>query len=259
MGTPSTTDERLVWVERVVANPPRVHPWAPDNAAWSTEESCYRFMADQVGSGSRTLETGAGVSTALFAAWGCNHIAVVPFAEEANVLDRYLDEQGIDRTSLTFDLRPSEVALPTLTGAGPLDLVFVDGCHGFPSPIIDWFYGAGLLRKGGVVVFDDIQLPQVESLLSTFIELDERWEMVAGTSKWKAFRRLSEGPLGEDWYAQPFFTKPRAVPWADGPRQELGSATHQAVVASITPRDAAEFRRIGVRCGSRRGTGPPSP
>lgn len=195
-----------------MANPPRVHPGAPDNAAWSTEQSCYRFMADQVGNGSRTLETGAGVSTALFAAWGCNHVAVVPFADEVAALEQYFDEQGIDRHSLTFDLRPSEVALPTLAGASPFDLVLVDGCHGFPSPIIDWFYGAGLLRKGGVVVFDDIQLPQVESLLSTFIEPDQRWEMVASTSKWKAFRRLSEGPLGEDWLSQPFFPRPSSSP-----------------------------------------------
>jgi hypothetical protein len=212
MSAPSTTDERLVWVERFIANPPRVHPSAPDNAAWSTEESCYRFMADQVGNGSRTLETGAGVSTALFTVWGCNHVVVVPFASEAAALERYLDEQGIARDSLTFDLRPSEVALPTLAGGSPFDLVFVDGCHGFPSPIIDWFYGAGLLRKGGIVVFDDVQLPQVDSLLSTFIEPDERWEMVAGTTKWKAFRRLSEGSLGEDWYAQPFFPSRSSSP-----------------------------------------------
>ena len=114
------------------------------------------------------------------------------------------------RDSVTFDLRPSEVALPALAGSHPLDLVFVDGCHGFPSPIIDWFYGAGLLRKGGIVVFDDVQLPQVDFLLTTFIEPDARWEMVAGTSKWRAFRRLSEGSLGEDWYAQPFFSAPSA-------------------------------------------------
>jgi hypothetical protein len=189
-----------------------VHPGAPNNAAWSTEESCYRFMADQIGNGSRTLETGAGVSTALFAAWGCNHVVVVPYASEAAALERYLDEQGIPRDSLIFDLRPSEVALPTLAGESLFDLVFVDGCHGFPSPIIDWFYGAGLLRRGGIVVFDDAELPQVDFLLTTFIEPDERWEMVAGTTKWRAFRRLSEGSLGEEWYAQPFFPSRPASP-----------------------------------------------
>jgi hypothetical protein len=218
MTAPSTTDERLTWVERVIAHPPRVHPGAPDNAAWSTEESCYRFMADQIGNGSRTLETGAGVSTVLFAAWRCDHVAVVPYASEAAAVEQYLDDQGIARDSLRFDLRPSEEALPTLSRESPFDLVFVDGCHGFPAPIIDWFYGAGLLRKGGIVVFDDIQLPQVNSLLTSFLEPDPRWETVAGTNKWKAFRRLSEGPLGEDWLAQPFF--PQSSP-TSGPMRRV--------------------------------------
>jgi hypothetical protein len=215
---PSTANERLSWVEKVLANPPRVHVGAPDNAAWSTEESCYSFMANQVEKGSRTMETGAGVSTVLFAVWGCQHVAVVPFASEARAIDGYLDEQGIIRDSLTFDLRPSEVALPELAGGSPFDLVFVDGCHGFPSPIIDWFYGAGLLRKGGIVVFDDVQLPQVQCLLTTFIEPDERWEPVAGTTKWRAFRRLSEGSLGEEWFAQPFFSMPSPPP---GPMRRI--------------------------------------
>lgn len=218
MTAPSATSERLLWVEQVLANPPRVHEGAPDNAAWSTEESCYRFMAEQVEGGSRTLETGAGVSTVLFAAWGCHHVAVVPFAGEASAIEHYLDEQGINRDALTFDIRPSEVALPELAGRGPLDLVFVDGCHGFPSPIIDWFYGAGLLRRGGIVVFDDVQLPQVQCLLTTFIEPDERWEPVAGTTKWKAYRRLSEGSLGEEWFDQPYFSLPSSPP---GPMRRI--------------------------------------
>lgn len=208
METQSTMDERLAWVDRVIAVPPRVHSTSPDGTVWNTEASCYRFLAREVKRGSRTLETGAGMSTVLFAAWECDHLAVVPFASEADAVERYCDEQNIARQSLAFDIRPSEVALPTLAGGERLDLVFVDGCHGFPSPIIDWFYGAGLLRKGGVVVFDDVQLPQVNVLLETFVEPDPRWERVASTSKWRAFRRLSEGPLGEEWFDQPFFPSP---------------------------------------------------
>ena len=203
MRPPSTSDDRLTWVERVIASPPKVHPDAPDGLAWSTEASCYGFMAGQIMEGSNTLETGVGVSTALFAAWGCNHLAIVPFAHEAIAIEQYCDEHGIARDSLKFDLRRSEVALPALSGT--FDLVFIDGCHGFPSPIIDWFYGAGLLRSGGVVVFDDVQLPQVGSLIETFIERDQRWEILASTTKWKAFRRLSEGPLWEWEGQQPFF------------------------------------------------------
>ena len=92
-----------------------------------------------------------------------------------------------------------------------LDLVFVDGCHGFPSPIIDRFTGAASFEEGGIVVFDDVQLPQVFLLLSRFGEPDGHGESVAGTMKWKAFRRMSEGSLGEDWYSQPFFPKPSSA------------------------------------------------
>jgi hypothetical protein len=204
----TASDERLAWVERIVAAPPVVHPEAPNGAVWSTDANCYRLMAEHVTRGSRTLETGAGVSTVLFAAWGCDHLAVVPFANEAQAVERYCDEHFIPRSSLKFDLRPSEVALPTLAGTGQLDLVFIDGSHGYPLPVIDWFYGAGLLRRGGVVVFDDVQLPQVESLIETFIQPDPRWEALAATGKWKAFRRTSEGPLAEGEWNQPFFPKP---------------------------------------------------
>jgi hypothetical protein len=121
--------------------------------------------------------------------------------------------EGIDRASLTFDIRPSEVALPQLAGSDELDLVFIDGCHGYPMPIIDWFYGAGLLRKGGVVVFDDVQLPQVRELIETTVEPDDRWQRLAATGKWMAFRRMSEGTLAESESNQPYFPSPNSTPW----------------------------------------------
>ena len=107
--------------------------------------------------------------------------------------------------SLTFDVRRSEVALPDRLDSGELDLVFIDGCHGFPSSIIDWFYAAGRLRREGVVVFDDVQLPHVSLLIESFIEPDDRWQELETTPKWRAYRRMSEGFLGEEWFVQPFF------------------------------------------------------
>ncbi len=198
----------MAWVDQVAADPPIVHPGSPDGAVWSTETSCYRFMAEHVQKGSRTLETGAGLSTVLFAAWECDHVSVVPFADEARAIEEYCDTHSIPRDSLRFDLRPSEVALPSMLGSDPLDLVFIDGSHGFPMPIIDWFYGASLLRRGGVAVFDDIQLPQVRSFVELFLEPDPRWLPLASTAKWVAFGRDSEGSLAEGEWEQGFFPKP---------------------------------------------------
>ena len=174
-------------------------------------------MATQVQPGWRTLETGVGVSTVLFTAWGCEHLAIVPYADEAASIRAYCAEMHIDTSRLTFDLRGSEFALPDLVESrpAPMDLVFIDGAHAFPLPIIDWFYGAGLLRKGGLAVFDDVQLPAVVSFLDSYVDRDHRWQPTDATSgKWRAYRRLSEGPLSEHESQQAFYTGRRPVSWS---------------------------------------------
>jgi hypothetical protein len=211
MENEDSLETRLVTVGKVFDSPPAVHPQGP-RGVWSTERSCYDFMANHVRRGSRTLETGIGLSTALFAAWGCDHLAVCPDPGQAAVIETYCAENGISADSLTFDLRPSEIALPHRADSGELDLVFIDGCHGFPSPIIDWFYAAGRLRRGGVVVFDDVQVPQVSLLIETFIEPDDRWQKLETTPKWRAYGRMSEGFLGEEWFVQPFFPAQKVKP-----------------------------------------------
>ena len=79
-------------VERLLADPPRVHEElnAPaDLGVWLTERECYEFIADRVRAGARTLETGLGVSTALFLALGADN-GVDPVLARA-VRDRYVE------------------------------------------------------------------------------------------------------------------------------------------------------------------------
>jgi hypothetical protein len=171
-------------------------------------------MAGVVGLGSKTLETGAGVSTVLFAGWGCEHICVVPGKKQPEAVLDYCRQSGIDTTSLSFVSQASEFALPELSRDTLLDLVFIDGNHGFPTPIIDWFYGASHLRQGGVVVFDDLQLPQVSHWLRWFLDRDPRWEHLSSTAKWAAYRRHSSGQLSELSTNQNFLapeTKPQLM------------------------------------------------
>ena len=198
-GKSSTADpalgKRLELISTVLASPPHIHKQG--TGVWRTKDSCYEFMARQVQHGSRTLETGAGVSTVRFVGWGCDHLCVVPAPDQRDGIPAYRRERGIDPGSLSFDLRGSEWALPTLAPDLSYDLVFIDGNRGFPLPIIDWFYGAAHLREGGVVVFDDFQLPQVSFWLEWFLDRDPRWENLQSTSKWTAYRRHSSGPLGE--------------------------------------------------------------
>jgi hypothetical protein len=197
--------DRIAAVGHVLADPPQVHPRT--NGAWSTDPACYEYMASLLKPEARTLETGLGVSTVLFALWGCQHACVVHSEKEVAACRQHLESRGISAESITFHIGPSERILPNLK-LQDLDLVFIDGCHGFPLPTIDWFYAASMLRAGGVAVLDDAQLPQVRLGLFEFLNRDPRWTRTRRRPKWVAYQRRESGALGEEWAQQPFLGIP---------------------------------------------------
>src|SRR5262245_39441317 len=88
---------------------------------------------------STTLETGGGASTVLFALKGARHTCIVPYADEIERIKKYCAKRQISTAAVTFIADTSEQALPGLEQRS-LDLVLIDGRHGFPAPFIDWFY-----------------------------------------------------------------------------------------------------------------------
>lgn len=197
-----TESDRLAEVRKVLEDPPRVHRQGA--LTYKTHQRCYEFLAEASASGSRTLETGLGISTVLFAAWKTEHICIVPDQDEVDRLLDYCD--GVrDSAGITFLVEPSDLALPHLVESGhKIDLLFIDGGHGYPTPTIDWHYGNLMLKPGGICVIDDIQLPHVHDYLARFLLRDPRWEVLAHTTKWLAVRKGPEVPDREDWDEQPF-------------------------------------------------------
>jgi methyltransferase family protein len=199
-------------VERILTDPPLVHGIYDATGAvtghhvHSTDLDCYRLIADACSEGVRTLETGLGVSTALFAALGTDHTCVTYAQDEVDRLLDWSRRCGVDARRVTFHVGDSAAILPSLA-PDPLDLVFIDGGHGFPLPVLDWYHGAGRLRDGGVLVVDDVPLPAV-SVLTQFLDLDPRWAPLARTGKWAAYRRTGGGTLAQDWWQQPFLRGP---------------------------------------------------
>ncbi|WP_237106527.1 class I SAM-dependent methyltransferase [Nonomuraea sp. MG754425] len=188
------------WVDRILADPPRVHGGSADmepNQTWHTEAACYYLMADLITPGAVTLETGLGVSTALFAGLGARHTCVVNSADEIDRFRSYAATHGIDLTNVELLNGSSDDVLPGLR-LDDLDLLFIDGSHHFPMPIIDWYYGARSLRKGGVVVIDDL-LFIGPAMISYFLTRDDRWHVLAETSKWAAYKRMDARGSKEEW------------------------------------------------------------
>ena len=157
---------------------------------WSASDDMIRFLAEHTPDAGDTLETGAGLTTVLFAALGGRHICVSPDRGESNRILAYCEAKGIATNGLKFLIARSEDALPALE-APPLDLVLIDGGHGFPMPVIDWYYSASKLKLGGVLVIDDTQLWSC-ALLVDFLKHDSGWTSVGRIGRRTfAFRKVA--------------------------------------------------------------------
>lgn len=168
---------------------------------------CARLIFDTAKPGIRTLETGIGLSTVIFALGGSDHVTIAPFQDEIDELSKYAHRRNINLSKVTFIASGSEAVLPEMTG--DLDSVFIDGMHAFPWPILDWFFTADRLKVGGLIILDDTQLPPV-AILSEFLRADSpRWQLInTPGGRTDVFRKLA--PAHDvAWHEQPWSTMDR--------------------------------------------------
>lgn len=194
---PGETIIRGVDLERINKNLPACHGVEPTTA---------RFIYESVSEQSKTLETGAGISTLVFALKMSMHTVVTPNGNEVEAIRDYAGKNQISLTRVDFVVEPSDSYLPRCA-TDDLDLVFIDGKHAFPWPMIDWFYTADRLREGGVIVLDDTELSSV-TILKDFMDEDPHWELLKTFGRHAvAFRKLSKRIHDVAWHMQPFITK----------------------------------------------------
>jgi predicted O-methyltransferase YrrM len=154
--------------------------------------------------GHHTLETGSGISTITFLLLGAEHRSVSPDGGEAERIREYCREHGIDSSRYTPLVGRSEEILPTLVGEPRLDLALVDGNHAFPAPCIDWFYATRILKRGGVMLIDDIGLWSGK-IVADFLDHEDVWERLERTDRFAAYRLLADAEevLARWWGQQP--------------------------------------------------------
>jgi Methyltransferase domain len=158
--------------ESLRRTPPSLHG---GEEFWGLAWEALEWLEANVRQGMTTLETGAGASTLVFAAAGGVHQAVTPDPDEERRIRDACAARGIDDSSVTFHIGRSQDVLPTL-GSAPLDLVLVDGAHGFPYPILDWWYLAPRLKEGGRMLLDDAYLSPVGAILD-YVQASPSWEL----------------------------------------------------------------------------------
>lgn len=171
--------------------------------SWAIGDDVLRFISDHAVEGSRTMETGAGMSTIVFANSRSAHTAIAPSSDEFNKIRAFCRIHDIDLSQTNLVEGYSETVLPGLINTCQLDLFLVDGRHAFPSPYIDWYYGARMLRVGGIMVVDDTQL-LTGAVLRDFMTEDDFWEIVVDFSKTTVFRKIRDGFESVEWNQQPY-------------------------------------------------------
>ncbi|HJQ32239.1 MAG TPA: class I SAM-dependent methyltransferase [Pyrinomonadaceae bacterium] len=165
------------------------------------EEGVLRLIDEHVGASSKTLETGCGTTTALFALKGADHVCISPLESEVGRVREYCREHGISDARVTYHLEYSESVLPRLD-LKDLDLILIDGGHGFPLPFIDFFYTAKFLKVGGLLLIDDVHL-WTGKVLKDFLAAEKEWELRQTFRKTVVFAKLEEWTVKE-WDHQPF-------------------------------------------------------
>jgi len=161
------------------------------------------FIAKNISKGEKTLETGAGCSTLVFAYCGAVHTAVTPSGSEIELIKKYAAEQEIDMGAVTFVPQSSDYFLPRNEDEG-YNMVLLDGKHAFPWPVVDWFYTADKLKKDGLMLIDDAEMRSV-SILIDFMNADPNWELVQDfDGKTLAFKKTKDKTLDVAWHMQPY-------------------------------------------------------
>ena len=195
-------------IKEFVENSPKFH--LGGEISWSVSAETLRFLEAHVTEGCHTLETGAGLSTVMFAALGAHHLCICPSADEAARIKQFCEDEGISTERLAFNIDFSENVLPNLQ-TEPLDVVLIDGGHGFPMPAIDWYYTAGKLKQGGIVIIDDTHLWSC-GMLVDFLKKDRAWKAMGWIGRRTfAFRKVGEFGYEEFLY-QPYVMQKSRLP-----------------------------------------------
>jgi hypothetical protein len=198
----------------VLRTPFLVHDSAPAGV-WAADTPALEYLFEHVAPGARTLETGAGLSTVLFALKGSRHTCITPVQVEVDRIREHCLRHGIETAEVEFVVARSEDALPGMQ-LPPLDLAFLDGCHGFPAPMLDWVYTASRLKIGGRLLLDDTALWPVR-LLRDFLASDPAWRLECELPKTAVFEKLAEGSERREWVDQPYVVRQtKALARAEG-------------------------------------------
>jgi hypothetical protein len=230
----------LELIERLIKDSPKLHFISEADVAVGGEQAKrygYHFSAGPISFGvpadvlrlfpryvdsdSLTLETGCGHTTIALAALTKHHICISPDKISRGLVEQYMDAIGIPRHKVMFIEQSSEVALSTLSLDRKIDFAYVDGCHGYPFPALDWHFIDKHLRIGGHIGFDNVEVPTVRHHCD-FMDVNQSYTLIrelvfGGPGDYQVNIYRKERDELREWVFQAFNEKKRLPPAMKSP------------------------------------------
>ena len=188
----------------LLETPPKIHNWSSgDFSSSGLPIAVFEFMNEILKPQSRTIETGMGISTALFALKGTMHTCINPDNEEVIRFKDYVNRNNISIDNMIFICKRSDEVWFNLK-ENIWDFVLIDGCHGFPIPYMDWYFFSAGLKVNGYLVIDDTLISTGKEL-KAFLLGEDAWELINPLSpKTAVFKKIKNFNYNKEFIFQPY-------------------------------------------------------
>lgn len=164
----------------------------------------------------RSVETGTGKSTLVLSHCSAAHTV---FAQDdrghGDSLIRVQECPLLRQETTRFVVGPTQRTLAAHQFDGPLDLVMLDGPHGYPFPELEYYFVYPHLAEGAILIVDDIHIPTVFNMFA-FLREDAMYRLAEVVQTTAFFVRTSAplfDPLADGWWLQKY--NARRFPIAD--------------------------------------------
>jgi hypothetical protein len=193
-------------------NIPNLHYWG---AGWNTggfkREHFTRLHSifSELPQHPNIVETGAGNSTIFFLLHSpARLISVDPGKDIYQRIHAFCETSGIDTSPLEIYAEESEWVLPAIASANKqsVDFALIDGDHGWPTAMVDFCYMLAMLKPGGMLMVDDIDIYSLTEL-SRLLGMQPGFSLVSDLGKARIFRKEFDGTKMPSHREQPYLRK----------------------------------------------------
>lgn len=161
----------------------------------------------------RSVETGAGKSTILLSHLSDHHMVFA--VDDGGSLTKTRASALLHHGVVEFVEGPTQHTLMAHEFSEPLQLVFIDGPHGFPFPNMEYWKLYPHLEARGLLALDDIHIPTIRQLFD-FLREDEMFSLIETVGKTAFFERTQApafSPVEDGWWLQRYNARRFPVPY----------------------------------------------